>query len=157
MIYFHRPSTARDLALCGVATFAPAARGETSEAKGGRDSLYAIDYAARVACELCADIVKINVPKLKPEKDASAPKPYTSMQVTREEAVRMVAEPAGKALVLFSGGAMEGEGDLVEKVYIAMDSGATGLIFGRSMWQCPFDDALRVSHEMHELLRGYGA
>jgi fructose-bisphosphate aldolase, class I len=132
-------------------------RGEAIEAKGGRDSLYAIDYAARVACELGADIVKINMPKINPEKDASAPKPYNSMQISREEAARMVVESAGKALVLFSGGEMEGEGDVVEKARLAMESGATGVIFGRNVWQRQFDDALRLSQEIHEMLRGFGA
>ena len=32
------------------------------KAKGGQDSLYAVDYAARVACEIGADVVKLNVP-----------------------------------------------------------------------------------------------
>lgn len=132
-------------------------RGEAIEAKGGRDSLYAIDYAARVACELGADIVKINMPKANPEKDASAPKPYNTMQLSREDAARMVVSSAGKALVLFSGGEMEGEGDIVEKARIAMEAGATGLIFGRNMWQRPFDEALRVSQEMHAMLRDFGA
>ena len=38
-------------------------RGRAIEAKGGRDSIYAVDYAARLACELGADVVKLNVPK----------------------------------------------------------------------------------------------
>ena len=38
-------------------------RGQDIDAKGGRDSLYAVDYAARVATELGADIVKVNLPK----------------------------------------------------------------------------------------------
>src|SRR5262249_47919770 len=79
-------------------------RGEAIEGKGGRDSLYAVDYAARVASELGADIVKVNVPKLNPEKDVAAPAPYNSMTLSREEAVHMVVESAGKTLVLFSGG-----------------------------------------------------
>jgi class I fructose-bisphosphate aldolase len=132
-------------------------RGEAIEAKGGKDSLYAIDYAARVACELGADIVKINVPKANPEKDAKAPKPYNSMTPSREEATRMVVESAGKAFVLFSGGEMEGDGSIVDKARLAMDSGATGLIFGRNVWQRPFDEALRLSQEMHAMLRNYGA
>ncbi|HEX9413650.1 MAG TPA: hypothetical protein VF916_09125, partial [Ktedonobacterales bacterium] len=61
-------------------------RGEAIEAKGGRDSLYAVDYAARVANELGADIVKINVPKSNPDKDASAPKPYNTLQPSPAEA-----------------------------------------------------------------------
>lgn len=37
-------------------------RGAAIDAKGGRDSFYAVDYAARVASELGADVVKVNFP-----------------------------------------------------------------------------------------------
>ncbi len=132
-------------------------RGEAIEAKGGRDSLYAVDYAARVANELGADIVKVNMPKINPEKDALAPKPYNTLQPTREEAARMVVESAGKTLVLFSGGEMLGEGDVVDKARIAMESGATGLIFGRNVWQRPYDEALTLSRTIHDILKQYAA
>ena len=132
-------------------------RGEAIEAKGGRDSFYAVDYAARVANELGADIVKVNVPKINPEKDANAPKPYNSMQVSVEEAVRQVIESAGRTLVLFSGGEMLGEGDVIQKARVAMEGGATGLIFGRNVWQRPFDDALALAHEIREMMQDYGA
>lgn len=132
-------------------------RGEAIEAKGGRDSLYAVDYAARVANELGADIVKVNVPSINPEKDAAAPKPYNTMQVSREEAVRMVVESAGRTLVLFSGGEMQGEGSVIDKARIGMDSGATGLIFGRNIWQRPFDEALALSKQILDMMRDYGA
>jgi fructose-bisphosphate aldolase, class I len=132
-------------------------RGEAIDAKGGRDSLYAVDYAARVASELGADIVKVNVPKINPEKDAAAPAPYNSLKVSREEAVRMVVESAGKTLTIFSGGEMQGEGDVVTKARIAMENGATGLIFGRNVWQRPFDEALKLSGEIHEMMRNFGA
>ncbi|GAC1476631.1 MAG: class I fructose-bisphosphate aldolase [Ktedonobacterales bacterium] len=131
-------------------------RGDAIEAKGGRDSLYAVDYAARVANELGADIVKVNVPKVNPQKDAAAPKPYNAMQPSREEAVRMVVESAGRALVLFSGGEMQGEGDVIDKARIAMDAGATGLIFGRNVWQRPYDEALKLGQQIHEMMREYG-
>jgi class I fructose-bisphosphate aldolase len=132
-------------------------RGEAIETKGGRDSLYAIDYAARVASELGADIVKINVPVSNPEKDKQAPKPYNSMTVSREDATRMVVESAGKAMVLFSGGEMQGEGDIVDKARIAMDAGATGLIFGRNVWQRPFDEAITLAQQFRKLLTEYSA
>lgn len=132
-------------------------RGEAIEAKGGRDSFYAVDYAARVANELGADIVKVNVPKINPEKDANAPKPYNSMQVSVEEAVRQVIESAGRTLVLFSGGEMLGEGDVIQKARVAMEGGATGLIFGRNVWQRPFDDALALAHEIREMMKDYGS
>jgi class I fructose-bisphosphate aldolase len=132
-------------------------RGEAIDAKGGRDSLYAVDYAARVANELGADIVKVNVPKLNPEKDAAAPKPYNTMQVSQEEAVRMVVESAGRTLVLFSGGEMQGEGDVIQKARIGMENGATGLIFGRNIWQRPFDEALALSGQIRQMMLDYGA
>lgn len=132
-------------------------RGEAIEAKGGRDSLYAVDYAARVAAELGAEIVKINVPKLNTDKDGAAAKPYNSLSVSREAATRMVVESAGRALVLFSGGEMEGDGDIVEKARLVMEAGATGLIFGRNMWQRPFDQGLALAQQMHDMLKQFGA
>jgi class I fructose-bisphosphate aldolase len=132
-------------------------RGEAIDAKGGRDSLYAVDYAARVASEVGADIVKVNVPKLNPEKDAAAPAPYNSMTVSREDAVRMVVESAGKTLLLFSGGEMQGEEGVIEKARVGMASGATGLIFGRNVWQRPFDEALDLAGQIKEMMRDYGA
>ncbi len=132
-------------------------RGEAIEAKGGRDSLYAVDYATRVAAELGADVVKVNMPKINPEKDKLAPKPYNTMHPSQEEAARMVVESAGRTLVLFSGGEMQGEGNVIEKARTAMDAGATGLIFGRNVWQRPFDEALKLGREIAEMLRDYGA
>src|SRR6266496_4181626 len=37
-------------------------RGSAIEGKGGKDSFYAVDYAARTASELGADVVKVNFP-----------------------------------------------------------------------------------------------
>ena len=37
-------------------------RGAAIDAKGGRDSFCAVDYAARTASELGADLVKVNFP-----------------------------------------------------------------------------------------------
>ena len=132
-------------------------RGADIDAKGGRDSLYAVDYATRVANELGADIVKVNVPNLNPEKDAAAPAPYNTLKVTREQAVRMVVESAGKTLVLFSGGEMQGEEGIIEKARIGMASGATGLIFGRNVWQRPFNEALGLAREIKQMMSDYGA
>ena len=38
-------------------------RGSAIDAKGGKDSFYAVDYAARTASELGADVVKVNFPQ----------------------------------------------------------------------------------------------
>lgn len=132
-------------------------RGEFAEAKGGRNSLYAVDYAARVASELGADVIKLNMPKINLEKDLTAPNPYNTLQVTREEAVRMIVESAGRALVIFAGGEMESDEELITKARIAMDAGATGLIFGRNVWQRSHEEALAMSRRIRELLLDYSA
>jgi fructose-bisphosphate aldolase, class I len=129
-------------------------RGEAIAKKGGKESLYAIDYAARVALELGADIVKVNYP-VPSEKDAESPAPYNTLKLTAAEAFRKVVESAGRALVLVSGGEKVGDTELLSKVRDSMDDGATGIIFGRNMWQRPKADALRMTRELHAIFREY--
>jgi fructose-bisphosphate aldolase, class I len=129
-------------------------RGEAVAKKGGKESLYAVDYAARVALELGADIVKVNYP-VASEKDKESPAPYNSLQLTPFEAFRKVVESAGRALVLVSGGEKVGDADLLDKVRSSMDAGATGIIFGRNLWQRPRADALRLTRELHGIFREY--
>jgi fructose-bisphosphate aldolase, class I len=121
-------------------------RGSAIEAKGGRDSVYAVDYAARVACELGADVVKINEPKI--GRAAGLPKPYDELADDEAAAVRRVVESAGRTLVLFSGGSKLGDEDLIAKAHVCMAAGATGLIFGRNMWQRPMDEALAMTERI---------
>lgn len=132
-------------------------RGDAIEAKGGRDGFYAIDYAARVAAELGADVVKVNVPKLNPEKDAKSPKPYSTMQFTPQEALEHVVASAGKTLVIFSGGEMQDESGVIEKARLGMMAGGSGVIFGRNLWQRPMNDALKLANEIHTMLKEFSA
>lgn len=132
-------------------------RGTAIEAKGGRDSFYAIDYAARVAAELGADIVKVNVPKLNPEKDGAAPKPYSTQQFTLPDALHQVVQSAGRTLVIFSGGEKQDDGNVIEKAREGMNAGGTGVIFGRNMWQRPMDEALKLAGAIRQMLLDYGA
>ena len=60
-------------------------RGSAVDAKGGQNSFYAIDYAARMAMEMGADVVKLNLPSPEPNKDS--PAPYNELEVSQEEAV----------------------------------------------------------------------
>jgi class I fructose-bisphosphate aldolase len=130
-------------------------RGAAIKAKGGQDSLYAVDYAARVACEMGADIVKLNVPKI--EANDKQPKPYNTMTLTEEEALRKVVKSAGRTLVLISGGSKVSDDDLIHKARLGMEAGVTGLIFGRNMWQRKHDGALAITNRIHEMLKGYSA
>ncbi|GAB4321049.1 MAG: class I fructose-bisphosphate aldolase [Candidatus Zixiibacteriota bacterium] len=128
-------------------------RGEAIETKGGRDSLYAVDYAARVAEELGADVVKINLPK---GTSTDSPKPYPDMKLDELEMARKVVRSAGRCMVLFSGGSKRSDEDLLHKVDICMQAGATGLIFGRNMWQRNWNDSLAIGNKVHEVLKNYG-
>jgi len=130
-------------------------RGSAVKAKGGQDSLYAVDYAARVACEIGADIVKLNVPKSE-EAASASPKPYNGLTMSEIDGLRKVVKSAGRTLVLVSGGSKMGDDDTVHKARIAMESGCVGLIFGRNMWQRKWDDALAMSRRMHDLMKEFG-
>lgn len=127
-------------------------RGSAIETKGGKDSLYAVDYAARLACEFGVDIVKINVPKIEEAKMDKYPKPYNTLNYSYDEAIAKVVHSAGKTMVLFSGGSKESDADLLKKAKAAMDNGATGLIFGRNLWQREFSEAMRISGELKKIL-----
>jgi class I fructose-bisphosphate aldolase len=132
-------------------------RGEAIEAKGGRDSLYAVDYAARVACELGADVVKLNLPEYDEAKANDLPKPYDQMKLTAEEAMEKVIKSAGRTLVLVSGGSKISDEDLLEKVKACMEAGVTGLIFGRNMWQRGLDEALKMTKKIKRIMSEYGS
>ncbi len=129
-------------------------RGDYVAKKGGRESLYAVDYAARVALELGADVVKINYP-VASEKDADSPAPYPTLHLSPEAAFHKVVQSAGRAFVLVSGGEKVDDTDLLTKVRSSMEAGATGIIFGRNLWQRPRDEALAITREIHGIFREY--
>ncbi len=129
-------------------------RGDAVAKKGGKESLFAVDYAARVALELGADVVKVNFP-IPSEKDADSPAPYNTLKLSASEAFRKVVESAGRCLVLVSGGEKVGDTEMLTKVRCSMDDGATGIIFGRNMWQRPRAEALRMTRELHAIFREY--
>jgi class I fructose-bisphosphate aldolase len=131
-------------------------RGSAVKAKGGIDSLYAVDYAARVACEIGADIVKLNEPKWDEASAAKLPKPYDGMRFTDVEGLRKVVRSAGRTLVLVSGGSKLGDDETLRKARAAMEAGCVGLIFGRNMWQRRWDDALAMASRIHDLMKAYG-
>jgi class I fructose-bisphosphate aldolase len=127
-------------------------RGRDIEAKGGRDSFYAIDYAARMAMEMGADVVKLNFPKLDPEKDKDSPAPYNEIDVTPEEAVRQIVESAGRSLVVLSGGSKTGDETVLSHTRTIMEAGGSGVIFGRNVWQREWGEALEIIEQIKETL-----
>ena len=125
-------------------------RGRAVEAKGGKGTLYAQDYAARVAEELGADVVKLHEPE---EDNARSPEPYRSLREPAPERLRRVVRSAGRVMVLFSGGVkQDNDAAVARKVGLYMEAGATGVMFGRNMWLRSFDDALSLTRQVHRIL-----
>lgn len=127
-------------------------RGEAVKSKGGNESLYGIDYASRLALELGADIVKLNVPeheKISPDQ----PKPYNELNLGYAGSVAKVVRSAGRAMVLFSGGSKISDEDLLTKARITMENGATGLIFGRNLWQRPMNEAIAIAGKIKQIMQ----
>ncbi len=128
-------------------------RGEAIDKKGGRNALFAVDYAARVADELGADIVKLNVPVNDPKTRSSQRAPYDKLELSYEERVSKVVKTAGKCLVLFSGGGMMSDEEVIRRAKVCVEQGATGLIFGRNLWQREWDDALAMTKKLKDMMK----
>lgn len=127
-------------------------RGEAIEAKGGNSSFYAVDYAARVASELGADVVKVNFPH--PDLRANVTKEY-DRDFTPQDAIDAVVRSANKTLVLVSGGEKAGDEAMLEKARESMEAGGTGLIFGRNVWQRDHDTSLKFVNALRDILQKY--
>jgi class I fructose-bisphosphate aldolase len=127
-------------------------RGSAIDAKGGKDSFYAVDYAARTASELGADVVKVNFPH--PEKQSGAAKQYLR-EFSSQQAIEAVVRSANRTLLLVSGGERAGDEAMLEKARQSMEAGATGLIFGRNVWQREHDESLRFVARLRDILAKY--
>jgi fructose-bisphosphate aldolase, class I len=127
-------------------------RGAAIDAKGGRDSFYAVDYAARTASELGADLVKVNFPQ--PDKQSGVPEQYRG-EFSSAEAIARVVKSANRTLLLVSGGEHAGDEAMLEKARQSMEAGATGLIFGRNVFQRGHDESLRLVAQLKEILAKY--
>jgi class I fructose-bisphosphate aldolase len=127
-------------------------RGEAIDGKGGATSFYAIDYAARMAMEMGADVVKLNMPVINPEKDRDAQAPYNEMDVSADEAMRQCVESAGRSLVVLSGGSKVDDATVLDHTRSIMEAGGSGVIFGRNVWQREWNDALEIIAQIKETL-----
>jgi class I fructose-bisphosphate aldolase len=125
-------------------------RGSAIEAKGGKGSLFAQDYAARVAEELGADVVKLHEPAA---DNAASPEPYRSLREDAPARLRRVVRSAGRVMVLFSGGVkQDDDAAVLRKVRLYMECGATGVMFGRNMWLRDMEAALALTRRVRGVL-----
>jgi fructose-bisphosphate aldolase, class I len=127
-------------------------RGSAIEAKGGKNSFYAVDYAARTASELGADVVKVNFPH--PDMREGVKEPYRA-EFSSQQAIDAVVRSANRTLLLVSGGERAGDEAMLEKARESMEAGATGLIWGRNVWQREYHESLEFVARIQEILAKY--
>lgn len=127
-------------------------RGSAIEAKSGKDSFYAVDYATRTASELGADVVKVNFPH--PEKRTSTPDCYDA-EFSAQQAIGAATSSANRTMLLVSGGERAGDDAMLENGRLSMEAGATGLIFGRDAWQRGHAESLLFVARLQEVLAKY--
>ena len=117
--------------------------------KEGETALDVVAYAAQIAAQLGAHIIKVKLPTDHLEQ-AAAKKVYEMQQIsikTLAERVRHVVQSAfdGRRIVIFSGGATkEDDNALLEEARAIRDGGGFGSIIGRNSFQRKKADALKL-------------
>jgi class I fructose-bisphosphate aldolase len=116
--------------------------------KEGETAVDIAAYAAQIACQMGAHIVKVKPPKGNLE-NPEAKKVYEEQRIpigTLAERVRHVVQSsfAGKRIVIFSGGESKGADALLEEIRALKDGGAFGSIMGRNAFQRPKAEALKL-------------
>lgn len=112
----------------------------------GQTALDVIGYAAQIAAQLGAHIIKVKLPSTHLEQDA-ARKVYEAHAIPKETLTQRVAHVvqcafAGRRIVVFSGGGKKGDAAVYDQARAIRDGGGHGSIIGRNSFQRPWDEAL---------------
>jgi fructose-bisphosphate aldolase, class I len=115
--------------------------------KEGETAVDVVAYAAQIAAQLGAHIIKVKLPTAHLEQ-AAAKKVYEAEQVpikTLAERVRHVVQSSfdGRRIVIFSGGAKSDDKNVFEEARAIRDGGGFGSIIGRNSFQRPKADAIK--------------
>ena len=116
-----------------------------------REGERAIDitgYAAQIAAQLGAHIIKVKLPTAHIEQDA-ARKVYEQEKIPIDsltDRVRHIVQCAfnGRRIVIFSGGEFETDESLIGEVRAIQEGGGFGSIVGRNSFQRPRTEAIRL-------------
>jgi class I fructose-bisphosphate aldolase len=134
------------------------ARGSTLS-KAGETALDVIAYAAHIAAQLGAHIIKVKLPTDHLELEA-ARKVYQEQNIPRAsltDRVRHVVQSAfnGRRIVIFSGGAKkEDEQAVLDEIRAIRDGGGFGSIIGRNIFQREKSSALRLLNTIIRIYLG---
>jgi class I fructose-bisphosphate aldolase len=114
----------------------------------GETAIDVCGYAAHIAAQLGAHIIKVKLPTAHIEQDA-ARKVYEEQKIpieTLPERVHHVVQCAfnGRRILIFSGGPQEAEANILNEVRAIHEGGGFGSIIGRNSFQRPKPEALRL-------------
>jgi class I fructose-bisphosphate aldolase len=129
-----------------------------SLSKEGETALDVAAYAAHIAAQLGAHVIKVKLPSAHLEQP-EAKKVYEKVGVpmaTQAERVRHVVQAAfdGHRIVIFSGGAKKENDEAVfDEVRAIRDGGGFGSIIGRNSFQRPKEHALKF---LETIMKIYG-
>jgi class I fructose-bisphosphate aldolase len=126
--------------------------------KEGETAIDVIAYAAHIAAQLGAHIIKVKPPTAFIEQPA-ANKVYQEQGIkvtTLADRTRHVVQScfAGKRIVIFSGGEAKGTEDLLKEVSELAQGGAFGSIMGRNAFQRPKKEAIQLLTNVMEAFAG---
>lgn len=132
-------------------------RGE-SLSKDGETAIDVVAYAAQIAAQLGAHIIKVKPPSGHIEQP-EAQKVYKEQGIKVErmsDRVRHVVESAfnGRRIVIFSGGEAKGTEDLLKEVKELALGGAFGSIMGRNAFQRPRKESIELLKNVMNTFKG---
>jgi len=126
--------------------------------KGGETAIDVCAYAAHMAAQLGANIIKVKPPTDFIESE-DAQKVYDAEKIdisTLSARIAHVMESSfgGRRLVVFSGGAAKGTDAVYEEIRQLRDGGANGSIIGRNSFQRSREDALELLANVIKIYQG---
>jgi len=126
--------------------------------KEGETAIDVVAYAAQIAAQLGAHVIKVKPPTAHIEQ-AAAKKVYEKERIpiaTLAERVRHVVQSAfnGRRIVIFSGGEAKDTAALLDEVRAIRDGGGFGSIIGRNSFQRPRSDALDFLRQVMDIYAG---
>ncbi len=126
--------------------------------KKGETALDVTAYAAHIAAQLGAHVVKVKLPSAHLEQE-EARKAYQAAKVpigTLTDRVRHVVQStfAGRRVIIFSGGAKETDDVVFDEVRAIRDGGGFGSIMGRNSFQRPREESLKFLRTIIDIYSG---
>lgn len=126
--------------------------------KDGETAIDVVAYAAQIAAQLGAHVIKVKPPTAALEQK-EAKKVYEAQQIPIEslaDRVRHVVQSSfnGRRIVIFSGGAKGSDDKVFDEVRGIRDGGGFGSIIGRNSFQRPRADAVKFLDTVMKIYGG---